>query len=324
MSKNITNYKLRIANRRNDDTIRHSSFFIRHLLLVFLVMAMGGGCMYTISGNPDVSLLTVTMSPSRATVPINGILDLTADIRGVSHSAAITWTIIKSPGGDSVVGTGLSAQYHAANFISLADTIIVVRASSVEDPTRYAECTIVMTTSPDAPFTISPIAVTMLTNRMQQFEIDTIQSGSIPALTWSIVSGPGTITNSGLYTAPASIERDSSITLIQAASATDTSLATITLLKSTDSLRCFSRDIQPIMQSCTGSGCHDGSSRPLLDYRRTLSDVKPGNARASRLYQRIVDFNMNSRMPPPPAPALTPNQVLMIGQWIDQGAMECQ
>lgn len=290
--------------------------------MALLLMVVGGGCMYTINGNPDVNLLAVHLSPIRATVPIHGVVDLSANIQGFVHSGAITWTIAKSPGGDSVVGSGITARYYAANFISLADTIIVIRATSVEDPTRYAECTIVITLPPNTPYAITPMAVVMLTNNMLQFEIDTIQSGYDSPLTWSIVSGPGSISSSGFYTAPATIDADSTLVIMQAVSPTDTSLAVITLLKSTDSLRSFTRDVQPILLSCATSGCHDGSSRPLFDYKHTRSDVKPGNARASRLYQRIVDINANTRMAPPPAPALTQTQVLMIGQWIDQGALQ--
>ncbi len=308
---------------------RDASSLVRSVSLTLLLMAVGGGCMYTINGNPDVNLLTVHISPITATVfardtaDLSSTLELTATIQDYAHSSGIIWTIMKPAGGDTIVGSGTSAHYRLPSLALLVNSTVTIRASSVEDPTRYAECSIAIHFPPAATFAAIPTAVTLLTDGAQQFGIDTLNGNSLPAIVWSIISGPGSISSSGLFTAPSAIDSDGiPPTIVQAASPTDTSTAVITLLKSTDSLRSFTRDVQPILLSCATSGCHDGSSRPLFNYQHTRSDVKPGNARASRLYQRITDINANTRMAPPPAPALTQTQVLMIGQWIDEGALQ--
>jgi hypothetical protein len=125
---------------------------------------------------------------------------------------------------------------------------------------------------------------------------------------------------------------DSTFVTVRASSAQDASIyseATIVLHNYTDSLICFSRDILPILSgSCGTSGCHDAATHKgnynAQTYEGTLAVVKPGDARSSRLYIRLIDFNATSRMPPPPQTALPQMQIMKIGQWIDQGAIDCQ
>jgi hypothetical protein len=76
------------------------------------------------------------------------------------------------------------------------------------------------------------------------------------------------------------------------------------------------------------SGCHDAVKKAagydFNTYAGTAPSLHARNARSSKLYTSITQFNANSRMPPPPAPAFGQAQVLKIGQWIDEGASDCQ
>jgi hypothetical protein len=297
---------------------------------VFFVLR-SAGCQFDITGNPDVKLLIVHVSPAIAVVPVNGRLVLTATITGSQQSSGITWTVIGSNNG-RIDGNGLTATYYApsapATFPALP---IEIRAVPDEDPTRYATCRVQLFTSQDTSFTISPDTVLLLTNQTQQFSIDTI-SPPISGIHWSLVSGPGSITENGLYSPPASVDSDRTIAIVRATSINNTavfSTAMITLDSATDSLLCFTRDVLPVLSgSCGNSGCHDfGTHAAGYDfntYSGTMASVKGTTARSTRLYNSIIQYDANSRMPKPPAPALTPNQVRIIGRWIDEGALDCQ
>ncbi|HVH71619.1 MAG TPA: DUF1549 domain-containing protein, partial [Candidatus Dormibacteraeota bacterium] len=94
----------------------------------------------------------------------------------------------------------------------------------------------------------------------------------------------------------------------------------------------FSRDIRPIL-SDTCFACHgpeeDGRQGNLrLDTKEGMfadrggyQIIVPGHSAASRLYQRISAADKAARMPPPSSSrTLTPKQIELIREWIDQGA----
>ena len=90
----------------------------------------------------------------------------------------------------------------------------------------------------------------------------------------------------------------------------------------------FAQDIQPILaRNCYK--CHGPSlqmARLRLDARQTAfaggqsgKVIQPGNAANSILYQRIAGLSKQERMPMGPT-ALTPEQISLVRDWIDQGA----
>ncbi len=118
--REITNYELRITKkgdsvfgRLSGFIIHHSSFIILILLIVFAFRT--AGCQFDVTGNPDVSLLRVRVSPGIAAVPVNGRLLLTAMVTGSQQSNGITWTIVGSNNGSWEGGknTGLTVTYLA-------------------------------------------------------------------------------------------------------------------------------------------------------------------------------------------------------------------
>ena len=88
----------------------------------------------------------------------------------------------------------------------------------------------------------------------------------------------------------------------------------------------FRRDVQPIFREhCYG--CHGPDLQMngfRLDRRGDAmrggqqTNIGPGNADGSRLYQRVAGAKLGARMPP--AGPLPDEQVSVIKQWIDQGA----
>jgi hypothetical protein len=94
----------------------------------------------------------------------------------------------------------------------------------------------------------------------------------------------------------------------------------------------FSNTILPLIQSSCGipnqpgDGCHDagasGELNPLIDYTTIMNSgyVVAGNSNNSDMYDKITKTDPLDRMPPPPTPPLTQEQINLIKKWIDQGA----
>ena len=288
------------------------------------------GCQYAVDTNPDVNLTEVHISPVAAAVTVNGHLSLSASVLGYTSAGTVSWSIDGTNNG-TIVANGLTAVYTAPPFPNPTSSIVNIRVTSDDDQNRYVLCPVTILRPVDTAFTVNPRSETLLTNATQQFAVDTI--GTVPAVRFEIEDGPGTITSDGLYTPPATIDSDGIEATIRAVSLADSTVYSesfITLRNATDSLWCFSRDILPILSaSCGSSGCHDAGGRggyDALTYSGTLNreNVKPGDARGSRIFQAIIRFDADTRMPPPPQPALPQNQVLRIGQWINEGASNCQ
>lgn len=89
----------------------------------------------------------------------------------------------------------------------------------------------------------------------------------------------------------------------------------------------FENEILPIMISnCAKSGCHDPQTAEddviLNNYQNIIQtgEIVPGYPGSSKLYEKIVQTEDEDRMPPPPSPPLTTQQIQAIATWISQGA----
>lgn len=90
----------------------------------------------------------------------------------------------------------------------------------------------------------------------------------------------------------------------------------------------FALQILPILQSnCAMSGCHDAASAQdgviLTDYTNVMNtaDVRPFDLDGSDLYEVITETDPDKVMPPPPNNTLSSDQIQLIAQWINQGAL---
>ncbi len=319
----------RIQKTKRTHMIDHAGgivFFSYFLLLTSYFT----GCTYTIDGNPDVDLTEVHVSPVTATVGTGDTLILTASTLGFSNTGGVAWSV--NWGTTLIPGTfapnGLSAILVGPAKLTSQNQVAIITVTSNEDATRSVNDTISIVSASRGAFEASPSAVTLLTNAFQQFSL----TSTPPPLKWEIVSGSGSISESGIYTAPTSISSDGTQTVIRAVSLADSTVfseCTITLVNASDSMLCFTRDILPTLSAnCGMSGCHDPTTHAggynLNTYEGSIGSVRKGNAPSSRLFTAITQFNVNTRMPPAPAPAFAPAQVLKIGEWINEGAVDCQ
>lgn len=87
----------------------------------------------------------------------------------------------------------------------------------------------------------------------------------------------------------------------------------------------FVNDVLPIINAnCAFSGCHGGGSAQdgvdLSTYNGIMEEVIAGNAFSSDLYEAITDNDPADVMPPSPYNTLSSEQIVIIRDWINQGA----
>ena len=86
----------------------------------------------------------------------------------------------------------------------------------------------------------------------------------------------------------------------------------------------FQSELLPLISSgCNTTGCHNATDRAdgidLSTYDKIKAYVSAGNAANSKLYKVLVKTG-NERMPLPPLPAFTADQITKVQKWINQGA----
>ena len=137
-------------------------------------------------------VVAVTLSPTDATLVVNGTQQFTATVTGTTNTA-VTWSVTET-GGGAVDASGL---YTASD---TSGTYHVV-ATSVADPSKSATATVTVTAA--IIVSVSPTSVTLVIKETQQFTA-TVGNTSNNAVTWTVQEGSagGTIDDTGLYTAP--------------------------------------------------------------------------------------------------------------------------
>jgi hypothetical protein len=193
------------------------------------------------------------------------------------------------------------------------------------------------TTKNTIELTVSPSQTTLQPGATQQ--LTSIVTGTaVTDVIWSLVPVTGSISGSGLYTAPASITADPTVVTVRAVSVADTTVsatATITITRAGtgggDTLLpgqiCFERDVLPIFQSnCTMSGCHDAVTQEkgfnFTSYSSIIASVQREDEGFGDILERITEDRPDKRMPRPPQNPLTAEQIATIRKWIEQGAKE--
>jgi len=169
--------------------------------------------------------IVVTISPTAATVAGLTFQQFTASVTGSSNTA-VAWTVNGIAGGNSAIGlispTGL---YIGPASVPSPATVTVTSSSQV-DGTKSASA-VVTVTSPLPPVSVSvtPGTTSVDTSGTQQFTAS-VSGASDAAVSWEVEgiaggnSTVGTISRSGLYTAPSSLPTASSV-MITATSEAD-------------------------------------------------------------------------------------------------------
>jgi hypothetical protein len=172
----------------------------------------------TIALVPTVGL---ALTPSSTSLTGGQSTQFNVTIAGAPAPAtAVTWTLAPA------VGNITNGLYTAPVTINALQTVILTVAS-IADPTQSAQATINLTTSTSSSPSVSPSQATLNPSQTQQFTASNLGTGP----KWTINPTLGSITTSGLYTAPSTVSSQSTVT-VTATNATDSTKAasaTVTL-----------------------------------------------------------------------------------------------
>lgn len=173
------------------------------------------------------SQVQVSISPTILTADLGGIYGFSATVTGASNTS-VTWLVNGIVGGNSTLGTITLIGTYFAPSVRPAGGSITITAQSVADPTKSATATVTFST---LQVFISPETVSVQLGLRQQFTA-TVSAFVDPTMRWTvngILSGNatvGTITSSGLYTAPLAVPSPNVVNVTATSVADPTKYAT--------------------------------------------------------------------------------------------------
>jgi hypothetical protein len=164
--------------------------------------------------------IAVSVSPASVSLP-GGQTQKFAGVVTNSANPSVTWTL------NPLIGTLSSSGVYTAPAIARSAQTVLVTARSAADATKSAVASVNLV---PISVTASPLTASLAPDQSQQF--DALVTGTNNSgLTWSLIPHTGTLTPSGLYTAPGFISVATAVT-IRAASVVDStkfSAAKVTL-----------------------------------------------------------------------------------------------
>ncbi len=207
--------------------------------------------------------VSITISPTTATVPTGGKQQFLATLNGTSNNG-ITWSVSGSGCSGSACGVVSSSGLYTAPNTIPSPAQVTVKVTSAADTTKFATATVTIV----APVAvkISPATVDVAAGNTQQFTT-TVTGTSNTSVTWSIAgtgcSGAscGTISSAGLYTAPATLPSppEVTVTATSVANSSKSATATVTIIPavavsvSPATVQVVTRNQQQFTATVTGS-----------------------------------------------------------------------
>jgi len=184
--------------------------------------------------------VAISIVPTSASLAADGTQPFTATVTGASNTA-VTWQVDGVTGGNSSVGTISSTGLYTAPTVS-TNLSVTVTAVSNDDSTKTANASVTVAPAPSGggstqavAVTINPTSATLVAANTQQFTA-TVTGSSNTAVTWQVNgtaggnSSVGTISSSGLYTAPSVTSKTSvTITAVSNADSTKSASASVTV-----------------------------------------------------------------------------------------------
>jgi len=150
--------------------------------------------------------ISVKISPTASSMPVGQSQQFAATVSGTSNTA-VNWLVNGSIGGNSAVGTISSSGMYSAP-AAVPSASVTVTAQSAYQSTASASATVSIIPPPTVSVAISPTSATLQVDGSQQFAA-AVSNTTYTSVNW-LVSGVlggnssvGTISSSGLYTAPA-------------------------------------------------------------------------------------------------------------------------
>jgi hypothetical protein len=222
--------------------------------------------------------VSVTISPTTASVQSGTTQQFAAGVTGTSNTS-VTWSVNGVQGGNSTVGTVSSAGLYTAPATVPSGGSVTLTATSVYDSTRSASAIItVLASATPVSVSISPTTASVQAGQTKQFAA-TVSGTTTTSVTWFVSnvqggnSTVGTVSSSGLYTAPSTIPSGGSVN-IKAQSASDitkSAIATVTITASASAALHY-------YVSTTGSDSNNGSqASPWRTMQHAADNLALGN-----------------------------------------------
>jgi hypothetical protein len=142
-------------------------------------------------------VVAVSVAPNRVTLAPAQNQQFTATVTGTSQQSVV-WTLNKA------VGTISSTGLYTAPASPTSQEMVTVSATSKADPTKTASATVTLPLLPVVAVSVAPGSVTLAPAQSQQFAA-TVTGTSQQGVVWTLNKAVGTISSTGLYTAPPSI-----------------------------------------------------------------------------------------------------------------------
>jgi hypothetical protein len=186
--------------------MKNSPLFV---ISVFLIL-QGFSLPAASKDNHGHGTITVTISPSTSSLQVGQSQQFSATVSG-TREKALNWLVNGTLGGNATVGTVSSYGVYAAPAVAPSSSVTVTAQSAVQ-PSASASATVSIVGAPPVPISVSlsPSSTSLQLGHSQQFTA-TVSGTSNTAVSWSVNGTPGgtsavgTISSSGLYTAPATM-----------------------------------------------------------------------------------------------------------------------
>ena len=195
-------------------------------------LTQSGSAIVTIGTGTSVG---VTVSPTLATVAKSGHQQFTAIVTGSSNTA-VTWAVSGIGCSAGSCGTISAGGLYTAPAVVPDPAEATVTATSVADPTKSASASVIIEAAASISVSVSPLTAQVSTGGQQQFSA-TVTGSTNTSVTWTVKgtgcsgSACGTISSSGLYTAPGTVPSPATVTITatSVASPSASSSATVTI-----------------------------------------------------------------------------------------------
>jgi len=243
----------------------------------------------TITSTESVS----AVSPATPSVNLSTTQQFSATVSGSSTDTGVVWSISPASGSGTISASGL---YTAPNDLP-ANTKVTVTATSQADPSKSSSATatiasnqsITPVSSPQGPAPSAGLSTTL------QFSATVAGSSTDTVVVWSIspATGSGTISATGLYTAPTDLPANRSVTVTATSQANASVLSSTTLtLASTESVSAVTPAAPPVNLSTTQqfSATVSGSSTDTTVVWSISPASGSGTISASGLYTAPNDL----------------------------------
>ncbi len=179
---------------------------------LLLLSACGGG-----GGSNFTPVITVTLSPTQATVPVGQTQPFKATVSNTSNTG-VTWRVNGASGGNSSVGTiDTNGVYTAPAAVPSPATVTVTAVANADD-TKSASATVTITGGSPVSVSVVPANVSVTVGHSQTF-LAMVNNTSDTSVTWQVngvtggAAATGTIDANGVYTAPATVPSPATVTV---------------------------------------------------------------------------------------------------------------